>query len=99
MSWKVKIHPLVLKEDFRKIDPPEVRKIIRIIEEKLTSSPKEYGSPLLGPFKHYWKLRVGHYRVIYEIVEEKVLVLVVKVGIRRDFEVYKEFLSRIKKLS
>ena len=99
MSWKVKIHPLVVKEDLKEIDPPQVRKIIKAIEQRLGSQPKEYGEPLSGAFRHYWKLRVGDYRVIYEIVENKILVLVVKIGLRRDAKVYDEFFNRLKKLS
>ena len=99
MSWKVTIHPLVVKEDLKEIDPPQARKIIKAIEQRLGSRPKEYGEPLLGAFRRYWKLRVGDYRVIYEIVENKVLVLVVKIGLRRDSKVYDEFFNRLKKLS
>ena len=98
MACKIKIHPLVLKEDFKKINPPLRKKILATIEQRLSSNPKKYGEPLRGEFKRYYKLRVSEYRVIYEIIEDKVLVLVIKVGIRRDFEVYNEMFYRLKKL-
>ena len=96
--WKVKIHKLVLSEDFKSINHPDQKIILRDIRKKLTVDPKGYGRPLLGEFKGYRKLRVGDYRVIYKIREEIVEVLVIKVGIRRGEEVYKKLFYRLKKL-
>lgn len=96
--WKIKIHKLVLSEDFKSITPSGQKIIFRDIHKKLSVDPKSYGKPLLGELKGYWRLRVGDYRVIYKIREDIVEVLVIKVGIRRDEEVYKEMSSRIKKL-
>jgi len=45
-----------------------------------------------------WKLRVGEYRVIYRLTEQRVDVLVLKIGIHRDFEVYRELLPRLKRV-
>lgn len=96
--WKVKIHKEVFKEDFKKINFHQRLQILKTIKKKLTLDPKSYGEPLRGEFKGYWKLRVEDFRIIYRIFEEKILVLVIKVGIRRDAQVYKELLSRIKKI-
>jgi mRNA interferase RelE/StbE len=97
MTWRVRIHPLVLEEDFRSIDRPAQAVILKAVRKKLTVSPKEYGSPLRGEFKAYWKLRVGDYRVVYRIVEHEILVLVVKVGIRTDGQVYQQLFPRLRK--
>jgi mRNA interferase RelE/StbE len=96
--WKIKIHYLVIKEDFKKIDSSQKVRILKVIKKKLSLAPNDYGEPLLGEFKNYWKLRIGDYRVIYKIIKERVLVLVINVGIRRDAEVYKELFSRLKML-
>lgn len=98
LIWKVKIHRLVLSEDFKFIDRSSQKAILKDIHKKLTIAPQEYGMPLLGELKGYWRLRVGDYRIIYKIKEETVEVLIIKVGIRRDDEVYKKLISRIKKL-
>jgi len=74
--FKVLIDELVLKKDFKKIDKTGQQRIIKTIRKKLTIKPKEFGKPLTGDLKGYWKLRIGEYRVIYEIEEEKVLVYV-----------------------
>jgi len=94
--YTVLIDELVLKEDFRKIDKPDQQKFIKTIRKKLTSEPEIFGSPLRADLKGLWKLRVGPYRVIYEIKKKEVLVYVIKVGFRRDEEVYKEILKRFK---
>lgn len=96
--WEVKIHHLVVDEDFKKIDKPAQTLILRTINKKLTLAPEKYGAPLRNALKGYWKLKISDYRVIYRIEENLVRVLVLKVGIRRDEEVYKEMFLRLKKL-
>lgn len=98
MTWKIKIHRLVIKEDLKKIDFSQKLKIVKAIKKKLSTAPKVYGKALLWEFKGYWRLRVGDYRVVYQIIEDKIIVLVVKVGIRRDSKVYEELFSRLKLL-
>lgn len=97
--WSVKIHPLVLKEDFKRIDASHRRLIFGAIRKKLTQSPNLFGEPLRGEFSEFRKLRVEDYRIVYRLREKMLEVLVVKVGIRRDFEVYRELSSRLKKLA
>ncbi len=96
--WKIKIHKLVTKEDFKKIDRKEQTGILKAIYKKLSLAPKKYGTPLKKPLQGYWKLRVASYRVIYRIEKDIIEVLVLKVGIRRDEEVYKEMFNRLKKI-
>jgi len=96
--WNIKFHPLVLREDFKKIDPENQRQILRQIVKKLSINPEAYGKVLSGELHGYWRLRIGDFRVIYRILKDKIEVLVVKIGIRRDFEVYEKFLLRLKKL-
>lgn len=96
--WKIKIHKLVVSEDFKSIDAYQQRLILKDINKKLSLDPKGYGKPLLGELKGYWRLRVGDYRVIYKIKEKMVEVFVVKVGIRRNEEVYKDLFYRFNKL-
>ena len=82
--FTVLIDELVFKEDFRKIDKPDQQKIIKAIRKKLTKDPEGFGDPLRGSLKGLWKLRVGQYRVVYEIKKQEIVVYVVKVGFRRD---------------
>lgn len=98
MMWLVKVHPLVLEEDFKKISPFTQKIIIKAIRRKLTVEPEKYGEPLRKELKGFWKLRISEYRVIYRIEKELVRVLVIKVGFRKDEQVYKEMISRLRHL-
>jgi len=66
-----------------------IKKIIkRAIEEKLMIDPLKFGLPLRRNLSGFFKLRVGNYRIIYQIKDNEVIVLVLSVGHRRD--VYKK---------
>src|SRR3989338_6743250 len=93
--WSVLIHPLIFKEDFKKIDSSAQQRIIKAIRKKLAADPTAYGHSLSGDLKGYWRLRVDNYRVIYSIINEQVMVKIIKVGIRRDAEVYEEMIKRL----
>jgi mRNA interferase RelE/StbE len=98
MLWQIKIHRLVLEEDFKKIDSYHQSRLVKVIKKKLSVDPRAFGKPLSGAFSGYWRLAVEDYRVIYRIIKQEVLVLVIKVGIRRDAKVYEELFARLKKL-
>jgi mRNA interferase RelE/StbE len=59
--------------------------IARAISERLTQNPIGHGKPLTGKLKGLWRLRVGDWRVIYEIEGSKVIIYTI--GNRKD--VYK----------
>jgi len=94
--YSVVIDELVFEKDFKRIDKADQRRIIRAIRNKLTSNPREYGEPLSRDFTGLWNLRVGPYRVIYKIEEKRVRVYVILVGFRRNAEVYKRLVTRLK---
>ena len=98
MMWQVKIHPLVIEEDFKGIPPSDQKVILSAIQKKLSADPQGYGKPLRGEFFHHWRLRVGDYRVVYKIVKDQILVLVIKVGIRKDDRIYRELFQRLQKI-
>lgn len=97
--WLVKLHHLVLEEDFKSISPEHKTKILKAIQKKLSLYPESYGKPLQGEFKGCWRLRVEDYRVVYRIIKDEIVVLVIKIGIRKDDKIYRELISRLKKLS
>lgn len=71
------------KRDLKKIPPEEVTKIISSVEA-LKSNPRPVGSVKLSGSQYAYRIRIGNYRVIYEIYDHKVIIEVVKVGHRRD---------------
>lgn len=70
-------HPLVAKKDIPRLGASASHRIRRAIEAKLATRPEVYGLPLRGTLKKYWKLRVGDYRVVYEIKNSKTCILVI----------------------
>lgn len=63
-----------VRHDLRKIDPKNLKRILREIRTLLGNNPLA-GEPLHGEFKGLYKLRIGDYRVIYALIAEGVLVL------------------------
>ncbi len=73
-------------EEFKKLDKP----VQRIIKEKLdllVKNPealKNNIKPLKGDYWGLYRLRVGNYRVVYKMEREKLIILIVRVGHRRE---------------
>lgn len=72
------------RADLNKIESIRAKKIENKVENKLARDPYNEGKPLVGNRKGQWSFRFSSYRVIYEIKEEKLLILVVEVGHRRE---------------
>ncbi|MFI5348074.1 MAG: type II toxin-antitoxin system RelE/ParE family toxin [Elusimicrobiota bacterium] len=98
MSWTVEFHPLVRDQDLPALDRAARARILKAIREKLAADPEAYGERLRAELHGYWKLRVGEYREIYALRKNLVMVLVLKIGHRRDDEVYKQMSKRLKNL-
>lgn len=67
----------------RKLDPAARRRVQAAIE-LLAAEPRPTGAKKLAAGSGEWRVRTGDYRVIYEINDGILLVLVVAVGHRRD---------------
>lgn len=77
-----------IEEELRRLPKAVLEIIRRSIERKLTTDPIAFGKPLRYSLKGYRRLRVGDYRVIYRIVEDKVLVMIIDVAHRKDIYKY-----------
>jgi len=73
-----------IEEDLKKLDKPTAKKILARIENYLAVDPKGLGKPLKGDFLGYWRYRWGDYRVIYKISEQEVLIIVLRIGNRKE---------------
>jgi mRNA interferase RelE/StbE len=80
LSFGVFLHPKAAR--FLKKADPSLRRNVRENLAELVGSPEEKGEHLIhSPF---WRLRVGDYRVIYEIDREHSRAIVLFIGHRRD---------------
>jgi len=74
------------KAQLRKLDPQTARRIVDFMDERIAAldSPRSTGKALVGPLGGLWRYRVGDYRVICEILDGALRVLVVQIGNRRE---------------
>ncbi len=64
--------------------PREVQKRLARKIEGLAREPRPYGAEKLQGLPELYRLRVGHYRILYQIQDNLLLVLVVQLGHRRE---------------
>ncbi|AAK86483.1 translation repressor RelE [Agrobacterium tumefaciens] len=86
MIWTIEYHTLVQKE-MRKINPEVRRRIRSFLHERLAAldDPRQIGATLQGSeLGNFWRYRVGDYRIICDIQDQKLVVLVVEIGHRRE---------------
>lgn len=77
MPYALRYHPRVADHDLLKIPAETRRRIARVIEARLGTSPERFGAPLRGSLRGYWKLRVGDYRVVFKVGGGEVWILAV----------------------
>jgi mRNA interferase RelE/StbE len=68
---------------FGKLDP-QVRKRLEPHISALASDPRPSGSKMLANAEALYRIRVGAYRIVYQIRDDVLVVLVLKLGHRRD---------------
>ena len=57
--------------------------------------PGKFGAPLSNNLKNFQKLRIGDFRVVYQVFNKKVIIFILAVGPRRDKEIYRSASKRI----
>ena len=78
------LYDVDIEEKLHSFSKP-IREIIRkAIEKKLSVDPVAYGKPLRYSLKEYRRLRVSDYRVIYKVIEDKVIVFIIDIDHRKD---------------
>lgn len=82
MTYRVEVTPAALRQ-LRKLDPPARRRVQAAIE-LLADQPRPSGAKKLGGGEGEWRVRTGDYRIVYEVHDNVLLVLVVAVGHRRE---------------
>lgn len=86
MVWKVDYTSTALKQ-LTKLDKSAAKRTIDFMEQRIAVSqdPRDTGKALMGAMLGgYWRYRVGEYRVVCDIQDNVLCVLVVKVGSRKD---------------
>jgi mRNA interferase RelE/StbE len=82
MTCRITLTPAAARQ-MRKFDP-QVRRQTQAALELLSSDPRPPAATQLVGGAGEWRVRTGDYRIVYEIEDEELLVLVLRVGHRRE---------------
>ena len=82
MTYRIDIAPAAVRQ-LRTLDPTARRRVQAAIE-LLADQPRPSGATRLVCGDGEWRVRTGDYRIVYEVHDDVLLVLVVAVGHRRD---------------
>ena len=86
MAWTIE-YAQSSKKPMERLDPMVRRRIRQILSERVATldDPRQIGGPLEGAhFAGLWRYRVGDYRILVDIQDGKLIVLVVGIGHRGE---------------
>lgn len=86
MAWTVEIEERAEKQ-LSKIDTTDALRIRKFLRERIanTTNPRQVGTALVGSqFKNLWRYRVGNYRILCNLQDNRLVVLVIEIGHRRE---------------
>ncbi len=85
MAWTIEYTKTALQQ-LRKLDKPVAKRILDYMDERIAQAedPRSFGKALTGPLGAYWRYRIGNYRVVCDIQDQRVVVQVVRIGHRSE---------------
>lgn len=86
MAWTIKYADTALKQ-LKKMDRQIARSIFDYLDQRVAilENPRELGKKLVGPqYGEYWRYRTGDLRIICDIKNQNLIILVIDVGHRKE---------------
>ena len=86
MAWQIEFDEAAKKE-LRKLDPQVVKRVLGFMRDRLLvlKDPRSIGQALKGSeLGDFWKYRVGDIRIIASIEDDRLVILVLRVGNRKE---------------
>lgn len=85
MAWRIELSSSAEKS-LSKLDRQTAKRIITFLRERVAAGedPRASGKALSGPLAGRWRYRVGDYRIVCEIEDGRLVVLVLTVGHRSE---------------
>jgi mRNA interferase RelE/StbE len=86
LAWTIELRASAEKQ-LGRLANRDAARIISFLEERLAAheNPRELGDALKGhALGGYWRYRVGDYRIICDIQDQRLVVLVIEIGHRRE---------------
>ncbi len=81
--YRLEIRPTVEKT-LRKIRDAQLQQRLAAAFEKLAKNPRRPGAEKMSGFINRYRFRVGDYRIVYEIYDTVLLVLILAIGDRKE---------------
>ncbi|MEO8557903.1 MAG: type II toxin-antitoxin system RelE/ParE family toxin [Rhodospirillales bacterium] len=85
MTWQIEFDERARKE-LRRLDATVQKSILRYLRSRVATSadPRRMGKALTGDLAGLWRYRVGDWRMVCRIEDQKLIVLVLVIGHRRE---------------
>jgi mRNA interferase RelE/StbE len=86
MAWKIEISSPA-DQELSKLDAQHAKRILKFLHERLAKldDPRSVGKALQGAhLGEFWRYRVGDYRLICKIEDDRLVVLVLRIGNRKE---------------
>lgn len=84
-QWRVDFEDAAAR-DLRKLDHTAQKQILRYLRQRISTAedPRRFGHALRNDLQGLWRYRVGDYRIVAKIEDDRFIVLVLTVGHRRE---------------
>ena len=85
MAWRIEITRTASRQ-ITKLDHQPQKSILHFLRKRLmvAGNPRQWGGALQGEKRGLWRYRVGDYRLICDIQDEMITILVLELGHRKD---------------
>lgn len=85
MSYKINFSETSLKQ-LRKLDNLSRKRILNYVSDVLTKieNPRILGKALTGDLKGLWRYRIGNFRIVCQIQDNSLLILILKIAHRKE---------------
>jgi mRNA interferase RelE/StbE len=85
LAWRIEITRTATRQ-ITKLDQQAQKSILNFMRERLSpaDNPRQWGRALQGEKRGLWRHRVGDYCLICDIQDEKITILVLQLGHRKD---------------
>ncbi len=85
MSYKISFSETALKQ-LRNLDTTSRKRVLTYVNEVLSKieNPRILGKALTGELKGLWRYRIGNFRIVCQIQDNKLLILILKIAHRKE---------------
>jgi mRNA interferase RelE/StbE len=85
VAWKLEFSPRAQRQ-LDELDKTDARRISKFLFERVgkLDDPRKIGERLQGTLSEFWRYRVGDYRIICSLEHDRLVVLVLRIGHRRE---------------